>query len=548
MRIAHSTTQNFFQVLAEHEALCQPDDALMGSSLAQLWRLCAAVGYWVGKQVSWLLTSTAGFFMFRATVRHLVHARVYGSLGLLLGGLAVFIWHQLDRPDLRPWHLAPLEAEFTAADAERVADLAGYQALEQTLFAQLQQQVVETLPSQERQQLNRYNPGSWSDPERFEVNWNRSFELSADQPKAVVLMLHGMSDSPYSLRTLGQALHARGNWVVGLRIPGHGTAPAGLTRVRWEDFAALLRLVARDLRARLGDDVPLYLLGYSNGAALAIEYTLAVLEGEDLPRPAGLLLLSPAVEVSPMAALAHVNLLLSELPGLEKLAWLDLQPEFDPFKYNSFPVNAGFQVYRLTSNIADRIDALDQGGGVVGFPPVLAFESVADATVSMPGLIREFMQRLAPGGHELVLFDVNRESKTSALLARDPAAALEPLFGRELRFDLSLVTNRDAGSREVVVRHHPVDGGTERHALDMRWPPELYSLSHVALPFAPDDPVYGVLPSGSHRGMTLGTLEPRGERSLLQVPIGQLMRLRYNPFFAYVERRIGEAVNRVAEP
>ena len=60
-----------------------------------------------------------------------------------------------------------------------------------------------------------------------------------------MLLLHGMSDAPYSLRALGEALHARGFHVLGLRLPGHGTAPSGLVTATWEDMAAAVALAAR---------------------------------------------------------------------------------------------------------------------------------------------------------------------------------------------------------------------------------------------------------------------------------------------------------------
>jgi hypothetical protein len=63
----------------------------------------------------------------------------------------------------------------------------------------------------------------------------------------------------------------------------------------------------------------------------------------------------------------------------------------------------------------------------------------------------------------------------------------------------------------------------------------VYSLSHVALPFRPDDPIYGATPSG---GLPLGALELRGERGVFGLSMDQLMRLRYNPFFAYVDARV----------
>lgn len=507
--------------------------------------------------------------MLRGAVRQLGYALVYGVVGIAIGGLSLFVVHQLNRPALQAWHTEFLDTEFTAADADEVTTLKQYLALEDRLFEQLRHDIQDQpvrsdgaigtdgradagkqgeSSGSSLRALNRYVSGSWSDPTRSEPNWNRSFELPVEKPRGAVLMLHGMSDSPYSLRSLGQALHEQGMWVVGLRLPGHGTAPVELTRTRWQDFAAAVRLVAKDLRQRLGDDVPLTLVGYSNGAALAIEYSIAVLEGEDLPRPAGLLLFSPEVGVSPAAEFAWLNAWLGRVPGWEKLAWLDIQPEFDPYKYNSFPVNAGVQAYDLTESIRRRLAALNPGGGIADFPPMLAFQSVVDATVSAPALVELFVRELAAGPHELVLFDVNRDSKTRVFLRDDPIAEVESLLKQDLPFTFTLITNREDGSSDVVERRYPQgDGpsgkrGLAPRTLGLQWPPSVYSLSHVAIPFAPDDPIYGNTPPPGGDAMTIGMLEPRGERGILQVPVSQLMRLRYNPFYAYIEQRVLAAI------
>jgi hypothetical protein len=54
----------------------------------------------------------------------------------------------------------------------------------------------------------------------------------------------------------------------------------GLVEIRWQDMAAAVRLAARHARAVIRNK-PLYLVGYSNGGALAVEYTLSTLV--DLP-------------------------------------------------------------------------------------------------------------------------------------------------------------------------------------------------------------------------------------------------------------------------
>jgi len=67
----------------------------------------------------------------------------------------------------------------------------------------------------------------------------------------------------------------------------------------------------------------------------------------------------------------------------------------------------------------------------------------------------------------------------------------------------------------------------------------VFSLSHIALPFPPDDPVYGSEPpAGGGQSVSLGRLSPRGEKAVLTVPIDTLMRVGWNPFFPYMSSRI----------
>ena len=79
--------------------------------------------------------------------------------------------------------------------------------------------------------------------------------------------------------------------------------------------------------------------------------------------------------------------------------------------------------------------------------------------------------------------------------------------------------------------------------LGLSWPDSIYSLSHVALPFPIDDPVYGGEGQGRELGsVSLGRLTPRGEKSVLIVPEEVLMRLTWNPFFSYLAERVGRWV------
>jgi hypothetical protein len=60
----------------------------------------------------------------------------------------------------------------------------------------------------------------------------------------------------------------------------------------------------------------------------------------------------------------------------------------------------------------------------------------------------------------------------------------------------------------------------------------------VALPFPPDDPLYGQTPPDKEDILFLGRMAIQGERDLLKVPYSFLVRLRHNPFYAFLETRV----------
>jgi alpha-beta hydrolase superfamily lysophospholipase len=460
----------------------------------------------------------------------------FGLAGALLAAVVVFVWIVNRGPELDPWHTTELDQEFV--EHSPITTFAEYLELEDRLFEQLETRIVSRTPANERHITNRFHAGSLSDPERWPRNWNRSFELSREAPRAGILLLHGLSDSPYSLRSLGERLHEAGAHVVGLRIPGHGTAPSSLTEVRWQDMAAAVRIAVRHVRGAVGD-VPLAILGYSNGGALAVHYTLDALSEDALPRPDRLVLISPEIGISPMAAFAVWQKRLGRLLGLEKLEWNSVLPEYDPFKYQSFAVNAGEQAYRLTGEIASDFDALASAGQLAAFPPVLTFQSGVDSTVSTPAVIQGLMGRLAPNGHELVLFDLNKTAHMEPLFQQDPTATLGPLLrSNRGSYALSVVTNRNANTRDVELRQWaPGSEASTIRTLDLAWPRDVFSLSHVALPFAASDPLYGNGSGEPSPGVQLGALALRGEKGVLRLTGADMLRQRWNPFHPFLEAR-----------
>lgn len=466
---------------------------------------------------------------------------------MLLGAIIAFVVlaavYIAQRPALDLWHTTLLEGEFTAGS--QVTDWKGYLALEEALFRELDQEIVQRIPNSQRTEFNRFSAGSKSDPARWATNWNRSFEWPRADARFGVLLLHGYTDSPYSLRAIGEALLAKGGHVLALRVPGHGTAPSALRTVTAEDMNAAVTLAMAHLHAALAGK-PIIIVGYSNGAALALHHSFAAINDGIGVKPAGLVLISPEIGLTPIAALASWQARIGEILGLPQLAWDSLELEFDPFKYNSFAVNAGAQAYRMTELVQQQIGRLAASGRLGEAPPILAFQSEADATVTATAVMAALFDRLGSQDAELVLFDVNRVFEDEGLVDA-PAGFEAALGGPPLSYTVSVLTNRSAAELATVIRQR-AHMGDQVTALEtgMSWPANVYSLAHIALPFRPDDPLYGDGSVRSDSGLNIGNALLRGEKGRLQIPDSAMTRQHWNPFYSYMQSRILEFVDRVA--
>jgi hypothetical protein len=138
-----------------------------------------------------------------------------------------------------------------------------------------------------------------------------------------------------------------------------------------------------------------------------------------------------------------------------------------------------------------------------------------------------------------VLFDVNRLAAVQPLLVADPAPLTRRLLAQPKRpYALSLVTNADERTLRAMERRVPaMQVAASERLLDQSWPHNVFSLSHVALPFPPDDPLYGYEAPRNWRHVQLGRIEVRGENGVLNVPNWMLTRQRSNPFHAYLLER-----------
>ena len=359
-----------------------------------------------------------------------------------------------------------------------------------------------------------------------------------------VVLLHGLTDSPYSLRHIARRYRDLGFVAVAIRLPGHGTVPAGLSGVHWEAWSEATRLAVREAR-RKAPTGPLHLIGFSNGGALAMKYVLDGIGDKSLPRPDRVVLLSPMIGITSLARFAGIFGWPAVIPSFAKAAWLGIVPEFNPFKYNSFPVNGARQSSLVARTLQRQIADYAKEGRLGELPPIVTFQSVVDFTVSARAIVTALYDNLPKNGSELVLFDVNRSARFGPLLRARADTALSRLLPDPPRnFRTAVITNISPTSGEVLVRTVEAGATTEQtKVLGLAYPDDVFSLSHVAIPFPVSDALYGIKPEDDENfGVNLGAMATRGEIGTLIVTLDSLVRMASNPFYPYMLERIEDGI------
>ncbi|MEV7011060.1 alpha/beta fold hydrolase [Streptosporangium sp. NPDC051022] len=199
-----------------------------------------------------------------------------------------------------------------------------------------------------------------------------------------VLLCHGFTGSPQSLRPWGEYLAAAGLSVALPRLPGHGTTWQEMSHTRWEDWYAELDKSLADLRGRC-DEV--FVAGLSLGGCMALR--LAQVHGGGIR---GLVIVNPSIANDvPLLALAPLlGLVISSVPGVAG----DIKKEgVTELGYTRTPVKAAATLPRLWALTQSELHKVTQ--------PVLVFHSPQDHVVK-PTSLRILRERLTGGNLNVV--------------------------------------------------------------------------------------------------------------------------------------------------
>lgn len=182
-----------------------------------------------------------------------------------------------------------------------------------------------------------------------------------------VLLCHGFTGNPSSLRPWAETLAAAGHTVSLPRLPGHGTTWREMSRTGWADWYAEVEGAFLSLRKRSRVVV---VGGLSMGGALALR--LAQQHGHGETGVDGLVLVNPAVKLEDprLAALPLVRWVAPWLPPVGN----DIKkPGVAEDAYDKIPPHALHSMLRGYRTVAADLPAIGQ--------PLLLFRSSEDHVV-----------------------------------------------------------------------------------------------------------------------------------------------------------------------
>jgi carboxylesterase len=187
-------------------------------------------------------------------------------------------------------------------------------------------------------------------------------------PRVGVLLIHGYTGSVAETRPMGEYLAEQGWMVRCPLLPGHGTTPEDLIRVRWQAWAAEAESALRELQS---DCDTVFVGGLSLGSLLTLWL------GAQHPEIAGLIPMSPAVKLQ--NRLLPLTLFLRHLVKYDPTSSLADEDLGDPeaiqriWCYDQTPLWGAGEIYLLQREVLKALPAIRQ--------PILIFQGRRDAAV-----------------------------------------------------------------------------------------------------------------------------------------------------------------------
>jgi carboxylesterase len=202
-----------------------------------------------------------------------------------------------------------------------------------------------------------------------------------------VLLVHGFTGSPASMRPWGEFLNSHGYTVRVPLLPGHGTKPEDLNKVKWEEWPAKVTFELSELQKTCDT---IFLIGLSMGGSTVLNVSIA-----NNDAITGLVLVNPMIHVRGIPV--ELAFFLSRLQKMRTSVGDDIKrPGVTEWGYDALPTRGVYQLLKML-----RVTRKNLGQITV---PAQLFHSVEDHTlpVSNTEIILKSLGSLSKNRIELV--------------------------------------------------------------------------------------------------------------------------------------------------
>jgi len=170
--------------------------------------------------------------------------------------------------------------------------------------------------------------------------------MSADGGPTGVLVLHGFTGNPSSMRGIAEACAAAGHAVELPRLPGHGTTVDDMLTTSWDDWSAEVDAAYERLAARCEHVV---VTGLSMGG------TLTCWVAARHPEVAGIVLINAAAEASPDMRAAIQSMLDAGETTMDGIGSDVADPEVTESAYDLVPLAPLVSMLDAVAELQDQL-------------------------------------------------------------------------------------------------------------------------------------------------------------------------------------------------